>query len=659
MQEDLFVRVSEKSCAVKSTESGHEGWLNRSVAPVLPVAVVVAALAAFGALTAAAEAEVQFEDRTCYLSDNKQSVKVNDQGYLEWVAPGAQQQLVVRLPDMQLGEIGDIAEVRYLYKADGPATAAGNPKLQTKAGNTDRISDTGNFRIGLFDSNGKGHIKDDGYGWNNDIWKGYLGYYADISPHSDEDAKNVAADGKVDLPGRIVKRTSPDYPGLLDQPAGSQVDRGIGGFEAPLGRFVPMFLKLKRTGPNTVHVSVTVDNITYLWIEEDASIRPGKIDVFSIGFPEQPPYTKVTLAPISAATSLLKKPLRPTVMKHVEVYKEPGRFGGWPAGYSANQWIWGNEIMVSFRRGYYAFSPTTHNVDWSRPSRRWQARSLDGGETWTLEKPERTSDRQDWTDPSNGGIDFTHPDLAMRVGGSFSISYDRGRTWQGRYHFTGIDLGMTSRHDYMVESRNECLFFLSAALPEVSGSNHNDRAFMARTMDGGKTFEFVSWLTDEKSIRTRSVMPSAARISASHLVAATRRKLRNNDTRRNSNWIEASVSTDNGVSWRYLSKVADTDRGEENGSPPAMVRLRDGRLAIAYGYRSWPLGIRAKISNDDGKTWSDEIVLRDDGHIWDLGYPRMVQRPDGKLVTIYYHNTSENPEPHIVATIWDPDTVSR
>jgi hypothetical protein len=85
----------------------------------------------------------------------------------------------------------------------------------------------------------------------------------------------------------------------------------------------------------------------------------------------------------------------------------------------------------------------------------------------------------------------------MRVGRSFSISYDRGRTWQGHYPFKGIDLGMTSRHDYMVQDQKECLFFLSAALPEVSGSNHSDRAFMARTADGGQTFEFASWLTDE------------------------------------------------------------------------------------------------------------------------------------------------------------------
>jgi hypothetical protein len=38
----------------------------------------------------------------------------------------------------------------------------------------------------------------------------------------------------------------------------------------------------------------------------------------------------------------------------------------------------------------------------------------------------------------------------------------------------------------------------------------------------------------------------------------------------------------------------------------------------------------------------------------DLGYPRLVQRPDGKLVAMYYWATKENPEQHIAASIWQP-----
>ena len=52
-------------------------------------------------------------------------------------------------------------------------------------------------------------------------------------------------------------------------------------------------------------------------------------------------------------------------------------------------------------------------------------------------------------------------------------------------------------------------------------------------------------------------------------------------------------------------------------------------------------------------------MLRSDGATWDLGYPRMVVRPDGRVVTIYYYTTKEVPAQHIGVTIWNPDQVGR
>jgi hypothetical protein len=75
---------------------------------------------------------------------------------------------------------------------------------------------------------------------------------------------------------------------------------------------------------------------------------------------------------------------------------------------------------------------------------------------------------------------------------------------------------------------------------------------------------------------------------------------------------------------------------------------------ITYGYRLAPYGIRARISGDQGKSWGNEIILRDDGGSWDLGYTRTVQRTDGKLVTVYYFNTASSAERFIGATIWQP-----
>ncbi len=107
-----------------------------------------------------------------------------------------------------------------------------------------------------------------------------------------------------------------------------------------------------------------------------------------------------------------------------------------------------------------------------------------------------------------------------------------------------------------------------------------------------------------------------------------------------------------------MSKVADTDRCKRNGNPPCLIKLTDSRLAVTYAYRSIPYGIRAKISSDNGKTWGEEIHLRDDAQTWDIGYTRSVQRTDGKIVTIYYYTTDEYVEQHIAATIWNPDQLN-
>ena len=341
-------------------------------------------------------------------------------------------------------------------------------------------------------------------------------------------------------------------------------------------------------------------------------------------------------------------------MKHVIVYKEPGRFGGWPANHGI--WQWGNEILVGFERAYYQANDKNHSIVWDKPAELGLARSLDGGETWELEEPGILAQPHASASPIVENIDFGCPDFAMKCSGDvFFISYDRGKLWQGPFRFPDFGGKLTSRTDYLVHGPRECLFFLSAFESRVE-AGLRDRAFSARTKDGGLSFEFLSWMTGEP-IGFRSVMPSTVINSQEYLISAMRR--RHDDQIGNAVnvkcWIDVYQSVDGGQTWEFISKVADIEGN--NGNPPSMVSLHDGRLCVAYGDREAPFGIRAKLSPDYGKTWGDEIILRDDGRTWDLGYPRMVQRPDGKLVTIYYFTTAENPEQHIAATIWDPDVL--
>jgi hypothetical protein len=122
---------------------------------------------------------------------------------------------------------------------------------------------------------------------------------------------------------------------------------------------------------------------------------------------------------------------------------------------------------------------------------------------------------------------------------------------------------------------------------------------------------------------------------------------------KSSNWIETYRSLDNGQNWK-LDTAPAPDLGE--GNPASLIRLADGRLCLTYGYRAPPFSIRARLSRDGGSTWGSEIILRGDGGGRDLGYPRSVQRPDGKIVTVYYFwDRKTGPERYIAATIWDPN----
>jgi hypothetical protein len=348
--------------------------------------------------------------------------------------------------------------------------------------------------------------------------------------------------------------------------------------------------------------------------------------------------------------------------RHVIVYKEPGRFTGWPANNGA--WSWGNELLVGFVLGHYQNNNDSHSIDLKKPEWSVLARSKDGGETWSLEDPEGYVGDGGKAVPSPGGIRFGHPDFAMRVGnhtlmqlrdkeGQFFISYSRGKTWEGPYLFPSFGFEPTSRTDYIVTGERECLVFLSANQPQVQGGNYKDRAFAARTTDGGKTFQFLGWMAGG-SVDARSVMPSTVRLPDNTLVSALRRK--SGVAGSYKDWIEVFTSADGGTTWTSLGEAADTK--DRNGNPPSLARLKDGRLCLTYGYRVKPYGIRAKISNDNGKSWSPEIVLRDDARTWDMGYTRTLVRPDGKLVTIYYYTTDQVPEQHIAATIWDPPATA-
>ena len=167
-------------------------------------------------------------------------------------------------------------------------------------------------------------------------------------------------------------------------------------------------------------------------------------------------------------------------VRHVKVYHEAGRFAGWPADNGV--WKWGNEILVGFSLGYLA-SPERqglHQIDPDRPQSNMLARSLDGGETWSVAEASYP-DGQVQRFPTD--VPFDAPGFALNTRGETAfVSLDRGRTWTGPFRLPFADLNLRARTDYQVLGSRDLILFLTAK----KTNNQEGRPFCARTRSGGK-----------------------------------------------------------------------------------------------------------------------------------------------------------------------------
>lgn len=88
-------------------------------------------------------------------------------------------------------------------------------------------------------------------------------------------------------------------------------------------------------------------------------------------------------------------------------------------------------------------------------------------------------------------------------------------------------------------------------------------------------------------------------------------------------------STDGGKTWSVPHPITF-------GLPSHLLRLRDGRLLMTYGHRRKPFGNQARLSSDNGKTWSEPMIISGDGAGGDLGYPSTVELENGTLLSVWY-----------------------
>jgi len=107
-----------------------------------------------------------------------------------------------------------------------------------------------------------------------------------------------------------------------------------------------------------------------------------------------------------------------------------------------------------------------------------------------------------------------------------------------------------------------------------------------------------------------------------------------------------SESEDGGKTWTTPHSIGVW------GLPSHLLRLKNGQILMTYGHRRAPFGNQARISKDQGATWSEPILISSDGITQDLGYPSTIECDDGMLITVWYEVLPGSPLAQLRQTRW-------
>jgi sialidase-1 len=167
------------------------------------------------------------------------------------------------------------------------------------------------------------------------------------------------------------------------------------------------------------------------------------------------------------------------------------------------------------------------------------------------------------------------------------------------------------------------------------------RVGICESLDDGQTWH---WLADIPPRRDDSI----ENYHELHAVEATDKSIIvhvRNHNRDNRGETLQSESVDGGKSWTVPHSISVW------GLPSFLLLLRNGDLLMTYGYRRSPLGNQARLSHDNGKSWSDPMIISGDGTSTDLGYPSTVELDD-TFLTVWYELMKDSPRAVLRQARW-------
>jgi len=254
--------------------------------------------------------------------------------------------------------------------------------------------------------------------------------------------------------------------------------------------------------------------------------------------------------------------------------------------------------------------------------------SSDGGKTWSnadeplVDKRWKTKDgklvvpaAQGWiyTDASRKAeLEKQHKIINATPSGGiaylgdaqFRTSSDGGKTWKTQeIKIPENCVGLMNHHayaTYLVTKKGARLRAIyGRRFDPKTNTVGKDEEFFLRSTDDGKSWTcypmYPSGLPDPKVGFNETAIAQAADGTIIAMMRSTEQ-----------DYLWEATSKDDGLTWSAPVKTPIW------GFPADLIRLKDGRLLCSYGYRRAPMGIRASLSSDNGKTWdvAHELILR-------------------------------------------------
>jgi sialidase-1 len=323
------------------------------------------------------------------------------------------------------------------------------------------------------------------------------------------------------------------------------------------------------------------------------------------------------------------------------ICKEPGRYIGWPTIIRTRA----GELIIVF-----SGDRDSHICPWGKTE---MVRSSDEGKTWSDPVVIRNTpldDRDAGLVETSDGTLISTWFTAVYFGDNSSykahvetLSQAVRERWMGHWTQRSTDSGVTweepvrsvgsTPHGPIVNDEGNLLFLGSGTFDGTHGLT------VEESTDHGRSWHIIGTVPQPEGIGLGE--PYMVETKSGKLVGMFRYGTSNLAEK----FMYQAESNDGGRTWTVPVKTTIL------GYPAHMIRLPDDRILLVYGVRVPPFGERARVSIDEGETWSDEIVLCTDTSP-DLGYPASAQLGDGSILTVYYQIDKPGEPTCLMGTHW-------